>query len=164
MIITPSTVNLLLDKKQVYGFSLGWNKPFPYPELQEDWELIDEDEFYSLYNLREHIFRSSNIKKILRSDILRQHHLLSFTARKSFSDPSQNSIAWKVSLNGIPVGEGMITKEWEVFELELPTHYKKNIAGDIVTISLTNHSNSLLKKDSNSLWEVKDIHFMANRK
>jgi len=155
-------VYLILDRHSVNFLSTSWHRPFPQEELERDWQLLEQDQYYGLYTLKSRTFTTARITQRVRSDILTKNPLLSFSARTTVAADTLR-ISFRVLVNGVTVGDYAVGPNWDNYAIELPAEYPSNLAGDEVTLELLQDTGSTTNIGTGSGWEVRDLGFMPNR-
>jgi hypothetical protein len=145
---------LIIDHAWVIYLEGGWNKPFPWKDVEQSWELIDRDTRFALYRQRKVVYDSSPVIRRVRTDILKAHPLLSFKAHRSVTDGDPSPVVVSVLLNNKIIKEKIsLAEAWEEFTVPLPPGGMGNIKGDEIDIEVASLGPSL------SRWEIKDIEF-----
>jgi len=143
---------LIIDRGWVTRMIEGWRKPFPWDEVERRWELIDKDRHYALYRQKAVVYRSERIIRRVRTDILRKHPVLSFSARSTGSSP----VDAIVLLNHLAAKEKIhVSTAWSKYTVSLPVSDTGEITGNEIDIVVSPSSAS-------GSWEVKDIGFKAS--
>ena len=155
-------VYLILDRHSVSFLSRSWHKPFPQEELERDWKLLEQDQYYGLYTLKSRTFTTARITQRVRSDILTKNSLLSFSARATVAADTLRS-SFRVLVNGVTVGDYAVGPNWRNYAIELPAEYPSNLAGDEVTLELLQETGSTTNLGTDSDWQVRDLGFAPNR-
>jgi len=143
---------LIVDKTRVKIYETGWRKPFPWRELNQDWEPVDNDKRFILYKQKQLIYTSHHIIRRVRTDVLKMHPLLCFKAHSTLPATVSIVLDNKIVRDKIP-----LTKDWKEYSVALPKSDMGNIKGEEIDLNLTSHP------ASHQSWEVKDIDFLASR-
>ncbi len=151
-------VYLVLDHSATRWLERGWRKPFPYDELEDSWTLLETDPYYALYQLKRSVLRSRRITCRIRSDVLKRHSVLKFTAR--VTDSMAEKVAeFQVRVNNRNVGKFALNNAWTGYEIKLPQDYLPNLAGDEVVLKLLSSGEAELPDQADGQWEVKYLTF-----
>lgn len=147
-------VYLIVDRGEITRLVLGWKSPFPVDKIERDWEPIGRDERYILYRQKPVVSTAHHIIRRVRTDMLKEHPLLSFTARSTGAGPVNASI----SVNGVVVKERIdIAGVWKEYTALLPAAAMGRIKGDEVGIDVAPDPPS-------ADWQVKNIEFRPKQR
>jgi hypothetical protein len=147
-------VYLVLDRHATRWLANGWRKPFPWQVLDRNWLLLGQDQQYALYQLRSRTAQETRIIRRVRSDVLKQHALLTFSAH-SLGDAGKE---FRILLNGMVIRKEELSVEWQDYKITLPVKFMGRLDGDEVSLELM----EVQSDDCNtpiSSWEVRNIFF-----
>lgn len=123
---------LIIDKFALDVLSAGLRKEFPREELDPYWELVADDQYYSLFKPKPRAaVPKGAIKRRVRTDILKKNSFVVF----EFQTQAQ---AISIELNGTEVHRQASSKEWQQVRVELPSNNMGNLEGDEVAIMPVN--------------------------
>ncbi len=151
-------VFIIVDRPATRWLARGWRKPFPWSELEKQWELVEKDGNYSLYRLRRKPLSGSRITKIIRSDVLRERPLLRFSARLAPGKPHSSGV-FRVLVNGRETARGRVSDRWRSFHFMLPPEDMGKLAGDRVTLQIVALQGRAVPTAASGLWQVRDLSF-----
>jgi len=153
-------VYLVLDKQEKNRLSEGWHKPFPQKLIERDWNLLDQDALYELYTLKQTKITSTSIIRRIRTDVLKKHPVLCFSAHLLRCGSCQRSA--QILLNGKKIDSQPITPRWRPYRVPLPPVAMGRLVGDEVTLELMKATDTTLTdRSSGPEWEVKGINFVS---
>jgi len=152
-------VYLILDKHATHWLATGWRQPFPLQQLEQQWQRIAQDDFYSLYRLKDHIDKKIPVTRRVRTDLLQTHPVLFFSAR--LADTTHPRLSVGVFLNGTEVDEEEITGKWHNYKVSLPSRLMGHLSGEEIKLKPLTDTKMLAKNDNK--WEVKGMHFVTVR-
>jgi len=123
---------LILDKDALNELSAGLRTKFPKDKLAPFWELIIEDQHYSLYKPkpRQSIPRGAVTRRV-RSDVLKRYAKLEF----EFKTVAAGVV---VSLNDVEILKQEAGDKWEKVSVDLPKDAIGNISGDTIVVAPDN--------------------------
>ncbi|NPA75993.1 MAG: hypothetical protein GXO25_07950, partial [Euryarchaeota archaeon] len=152
-------VYLVLDKHAAHWLATGWHQPFPLHRLEQDWQLIIEDSFYALYKRKKHTDTRFPVIRRVRTDLLKSHPILFFSARLSTKMHS-SGVPIGIFLNGTEIDEEKITPQWHDYQISLPSRFMGYLSGEEIELKLLPESNAPARRAKN-ICEVKGMHFVT---
>jgi hypothetical protein len=150
-------VYLVLDKRAINWLATGWRSPFPQQLLEKDWQLMDKDALYSLYSRRQKTITNSPVIRRIRTDVLKKHPLLCFSARLS---KNNQQLFARILLNNQKIDKETISSQWHTYQILLPQKNMGNLTGEAVKLELLNPAGKIT---TDLTWEIKGIHFAATK-
>ena len=125
-------------------------KPFPWQDIEQSWEPVVRDERFVLYRQKQSVSASDHIVRLIRTDMLKTHPLLTFSAHGTASVP----VSVSVSLNNRTVSENIpLSESWQKYHVALPPTAMGNIKGEEIAIDIVS------SVSSPHHGEVKEIDF-----
>ncbi len=153
-------VFLVIDRPATRWLAKGWHKPFPWAHIDKHWRLVARDGIYSLYKPRQEVFTGSRILRLVRSDVLREKALFTFSARLAGGHPGSAG-SFRVTVNGREAAQGELSTEWQDFRFLLPSDSMGNLSGDRVVIEIGPRDGKTGDPAGGGKWEVRRLNFKA---
>ncbi len=151
---------LIVDLEGIEWWRRRMGATFTEQDLEPHWQEVTRDDRFALYRLRPLEETPPRIVRRLRTDVLRRHPRLQFTAR-ALDVPDGTTAQALVRVNGHDVERLVISKELQTFAVLIPQEATGNIYGEEVILSLEYVSPDRTEEaEAPGLWEVQDLNFL----